>query len=48
MPLQDPEVSAKMGTLQMMDDAITYRLSRLNLPCPAGLRPRRPMPRARR
>lgn len=34
MPLLDPEVSTKMGTLQLMDDAITYRLNRLSLPCP--------------
>lgn len=34
MPQLDPEVSAKMGALQMMDDAITYRLDRLNLSCP--------------
>jgi hypothetical protein len=33
MPLLDPEVSAKIGTLQMLDDAIAYRLSQLNLPC---------------
>jgi hypothetical protein len=34
MPLLDAEVSAKMGNLEMMDDAIAYRLYRLNLPCP--------------
>jgi hypothetical protein len=33
MPLLDPETSAKIGTLQMLDDAIAYRLSQLHLPC---------------
>jgi hypothetical protein len=34
MPLLDPQISAKIGTLQSLDDAIAFRLSRLNLPCP--------------
>lgn len=34
MPLLDPEVSRKLGKLQLLDDAIAYRLSRLDLPCP--------------
>jgi hypothetical protein len=34
MPLLDPQVTAKIGTLQSLDDAIAFRLSRLNLPCP--------------
>jgi len=34
MPLLDPQVSAKIGTLQALDDAIAFRLGRLNLPCP--------------
>ena len=34
MPELDPEVSAKLGTLQVIDDAIAYRRSQLNLPCP--------------
>jgi hypothetical protein len=34
MPLPDPQVTAKIGTLQSLDDAIAFRLSRLNLPCP--------------
>ena len=34
MPLLDPQVSAKIGTLQSLDDAIAFRLSRLSLPCP--------------
>jgi hypothetical protein len=33
MPLLAPEVSAKIGTLQMLDDAIAHRLSQLSLPC---------------
>jgi hypothetical protein len=33
MPELDLEVSAKIGTLQMLDDAIAYRLGQLNLPC---------------
>jgi len=34
MPLLDPQVTAKIGILQSLDDAIAFRLSRLNLPCP--------------
>ena len=34
MPLLDPQVTAKIGTLQSLDDAIAFRQSRLNLPCP--------------
>ena len=34
MPLLDPEVTAKIGTSQSLDDAIAFRLGRLNLPCP--------------
>jgi hypothetical protein len=34
MPLLDPQVTAKIGTLQSLDDAIAFRRSRLNLPCP--------------
>jgi len=33
MPPLDPQVSAKIGTLQSLDDAIAYRLGRLNVPC---------------
>ena len=33
MPLLDPQMSAKIGTLQSLDDAIVYRLDRLNVPC---------------
>lgn len=33
MPLLDPQVSAKLGTLQSFDDAIAYRLDRLSRPC---------------
>lgn len=29
----DPEISAKLGTLQSLDDAMAYRSSRLDLPC---------------
>jgi len=39
MPL-DPEIAARIGTLQTLDDAIAYRVIRLSLPClgctPAG------------
>jgi hypothetical protein len=35
MPLLDPQVSAKIGTLQTLDDAIAYRLTRLQVPCQA-------------
>lgn len=34
MPLLDPRVTDKIGTLQSLDDAIAFRQSRLNLPCP--------------
>ncbi len=34
MPLLDPHISAKIGMLQSLDDAIAFRVSRLNLPCP--------------
>ena len=34
MPLLDPQVTATIGTLQSLDDAIAFRQSRLNLPCP--------------
>jgi hypothetical protein len=34
MPLLDPQVTATLGTLQSLDDAIAFRQSRLNLPCP--------------
>jgi hypothetical protein len=34
MPLLDPEVTATIGTLQSLEDAIAFRLGRLNLPCP--------------
>jgi len=33
MPLLDPQLTATIGTLQSLDDAIAYRLNRLNLPC---------------
>jgi hypothetical protein len=33
MPLLDPQISAKIGILQSLDDAIAFRLGRLNLPC---------------
>jgi len=33
MPLLDPQVSAKLGALQALDDAIAYRLARLDLRC---------------
>lgn len=33
MPLLDPHLSEKIGTLQLLDDAIAYRLDRLNPPC---------------
>jgi hypothetical protein len=33
VPLLDPEVSAKLGTLQMLDDAIAYRAGQLSMPC---------------
>src|SRR6185437_9292444 len=33
MPLLDPEVSEKIGTLQLMDDAIAFRSGRLQRPC---------------
>lgn len=35
MPLLDPDMAEKIGTLQLLDDAIAFRLGRLNLPCPA-------------
>jgi hypothetical protein len=35
MPLLDPHTSRKIGVLQLLDDAIAYRLDRLNLPCQA-------------
>ena len=34
MPLLDPQVSAQISVLQSLDDAIAYRLGRLNAPCP--------------
>jgi hypothetical protein len=34
MHLLDREIAAKLGTLQSLDDAIAYRSSRLDLPCP--------------
>lgn len=34
MPLLDPQVSAQIGVLQSLDDAIAYRLDRLSQPCP--------------
>ena len=34
MPLLDPQVPAQIGALQSLDDAIAYRLDRLNAPCP--------------
>lgn len=33
MPLLDRKVSAAIGTLQSLDDAIAFRLGRLNQPC---------------
>lgn len=33
MPLLDPGMAEKIDMLQLLDDAITYRLDRLNLPC---------------
>lgn len=38
MPLLDPRLAKTIGTLQLLDDAIAYRLDRLNRPCP-GCRP---------
>jgi hypothetical protein len=32
--LFDPETTARLETLQSLDDAITFRLSRLDFPCP--------------
>ena len=40
MPLLDPEITAKLGTLQSLDDAIAYRSSRLDMPCPDCTRQR--------
>jgi hypothetical protein len=34
MTLLDPEIAAKMGTLQLTDDAIAYRQSHLDQACP--------------
>jgi hypothetical protein len=34
MPLLDPQMSAMIGALQSLDDAIAYRLGRLTRPCP--------------
>jgi hypothetical protein len=34
MPLLDPETSSRIAVLQILDDAISYRLHRQNLPCP--------------
>ena len=34
MPLLDPQVPAQISVLQSLDDAIAYRLDRLNAPCP--------------
>jgi hypothetical protein len=34
MPLLDPEIAATIGTLQSLDDAIAFRLGRLDQPCP--------------
>jgi hypothetical protein len=34
MPLLDPHMAEKIGTLQLLDDAIAYRLDKLNLSCP--------------
>lgn len=34
MPLLDPQVSAQLGVLQSLDDAIAYRLGKLTQPCP--------------
>jgi hypothetical protein len=33
MSILNPETSAKLGTLQVLDDAIAFRLGRLNMPC---------------
>jgi len=33
MQLLDVRISARLGTLQSLDDAIAYRASRLDLPC---------------
>jgi hypothetical protein len=35
MPLLDPQASAKIATLQSLEDAIAYRLSMLQAPCQA-------------
>lgn len=35
MPLLDPHMSHNIDTLQLLDDAITHRLEKLNLPCQA-------------
>lgn len=34
MPLLDPEVSDKLGMLQLLDDATAFRSGRLEQPCP--------------
>lgn len=35
MTVLDPEMAEKIGMLQVLDDAIAFRLGRLNVPCPA-------------
>lgn len=34
MPLLDPDMSAAIGTMQSLDDAIAFRLGKLDQPCP--------------
>ena len=33
VPILNPQISDKIGILQSLDDAIAFRLNRLNLPC---------------
>jgi hypothetical protein len=43
MPVLDPDLSATIGTLQSLDDAIAFRLGRLDQPCPDCVPARRCM-----
>ena len=43
MPVLDPDMSAALGTLQSLDDAIAFRLGRLDQPCPDCVPQRRCM-----
>lgn len=41
MPVLDPDLSAAIATMQSLDDAIAFRLGRLDQPCPDCIPERR-------